>query len=60
MKKHWTIRDPKGNIWMNTWWTSSHGANGAWEFLKYAEDRKIKDLKAEGYRVVRCLVEVKP
>lgn len=52
MKKNgFVIIDPKGNLWMRSWWVMKHGPNGAWHFLKWSEDKEISKLKEEGYTV---------
>lgn len=57
-KQYWTIIQPDGVLYMNTWWKSPHGENGAWDFLHWSEDKSVKKLKLEGYRVVKCWVEI--
>jgi hypothetical protein len=57
-KQYWTIIQPDGNVWMNSWWKWRYGLNGAWNFLFWSLDKSVKKLKEEGYRVVKCWVEV--
>lgn len=57
-KQYWTIIQPDGKGWMNAWWKSPYGSNGAWDFLRWSEDKSVKKLKKEGYRVVKCWVEI--
>lgn len=57
-KQYWTIIQPDGKSWMNSWWESPYGSNGAWEFLHWSEDKGVSKLKKEGYRVVKIWVEI--
>jgi hypothetical protein len=55
----WVIKNPDGTLWMQTWWESPDGVNGAWQFLHWSEDKKVSALKKAGFSVIPIEVKVK-
>jgi hypothetical protein len=53
-KQYWTIIQPDGKVWMNIFTLRKN----AWSYIYYWRTLPYKKIKKQGYRVVKCWVEI--